>query len=188
MNLGITVAPQPLPGKTQPAPKPQLKWVGKDLVRADLEVTLNGKTKRVTTTYRAMGPGQTVSTGTTPGPTDVRAFSPLPAASFVDAVEGASRLAAAHFLNVNVDRKDPAESKVSLAFALLQAADGAWFTTALVEPAKRGWVGGALSVDTGRSNFKVHDVQQLHPAVKAVVGAHSWVNFTTDAIEPTLAG
>jgi hypothetical protein len=119
--------------------------------------------------------------GTSFGETDIRAFSLLPASSFVDAVEAASQLAARHPLDLNGER-DASEKFASLAVALLQSADGSWFTTSLHGS------NGSLTVDTGRVNVIVHDVTQLHSAVKAVVGAHSWVNFTTDAIEPQLAG
>jgi hypothetical protein len=184
MNLGITVAPQPLPGKTQPTSKPQIDWVGRDLVSADVEAGVGGKQVRSTYAYQAMGLGELKNGLTAIGQTDIRAFSPLAAASFVDAVEAASQIAARHPMGLNVDKKDATETTASLAVALLQSADGSWFTTSLTRPGNLG----SLTVDTGRANVTIHDVTQLHPAVKAVVGAHSWVNFTPDAIEPRLAG
>ena len=170
MNLSISAAPTPLPGKVQPAPKPQLEWVGKDLVKAEFEYG----TRRVET-FRALG----VSTDVR----DARAFTDLGSVSFVDAVEAASQLAAQNPLSIT-GSKDATEQSVSSAIALMQGIDGAWYASALESPSGTT----ILTVDTGRANVTVHDVQQLHPDVKAVVGAHSWVNFTDDAITPQLAG
>jgi hypothetical protein len=77
--------------------------------------------------------------------------------------------------------KNPLES-VNGALAVLQALDGAYYVTEL----RNGTA--AATVDVGRDNVTVKNVEKLHPEVKAVVGPYSWVNFTDETISPQLAG
>lgn len=46
---------------------------------------------------------------------------------------------------------------------------------------------GSLTVDVNNSNVRIDDVTRLNDAVKAVVGANTWVNFTDEQIDPKLS-
>lgn len=169
----INATPQPIPGKVSPAIDPPATWVGKDLVAAD-SVLVSPTT------------GNLIPQGTAYRTEFQNEFTKLDAASFTDAVEAASKLSAANTIPV---RGEGANS-ISLAMAVLQSADGAYYVSELdgYRATGRDSYGGYLSIDTHNSSWRIGEVQRLHPAVKAVVGAYNYVNFTGEKIEPTLAG
>lgn len=175
--MHVNAVPVPLPGHTQPPLNPVPAWAGKDLVRVNSELVMATRTKPMDVNFHGI---------TSASSHGQAGFQRVESGSFREAVEAASALAAKHPVAVNFEGIDPAERSVSSAIAVLQATDGAYYATGLAGLLNRGEV--YSSIDTGRSNLIVHDVEQLHPDVRAVVGAYSWVNFTGEDITPTMAG
>lgn len=93
-------------------------------------------------------------------------FSPLQAASFTDALYAAS----------NMSQDNPV--------AVLQAKDGAYFATHLVETGRNN--GPMTHHDLKDLHETIElawtDFRPLHPDVRAIVGKDTWVNFTDNKI------
>jgi hypothetical protein len=182
----ITALPVPLPGTKQPAPNPTIDWVGVPLVHIKTDVLASGATiPDVDFNYGSMIVKYTKADGTMLDKPKLEEFIPVKG-SFTDAVEAASKLAANSRVWLNVDRRDAAEGTASSAIAVLQAQNGAYYLTGLRAPMNSGYA--YATIDTGLNNITVRSVDQLNASVKAVVGGYSWVNFSTDQIDPKLAG
>ncbi len=157
MELVTAGVPVVLPGKGKPGP-----------VASGPETWGDNPLVRISTTYRY---DRFAETFTRAYRMDERTSQYIPLeGAFLDAVEAASKLASNWEVRHprSAQLRDPNEWRYSGAFAVLQAADGAYWAVRL----------DGATIDAERENLVVENVERVHRDVRAVVGAYSWVDFT----------
>lgn len=173
----LTAAPQPLPGASkpgQPAPLPATEnpigWLDRDIATINYTGDGYSSTCVPSASFDRMTDGEI----TTKGPV----FHPA-GASFQDAVKTAQALSRESY-------KQP--SRMSYigfispdAYAVLQAQDGAWYTTALREKSSRKFY--AYIDEREEFGDRIY-VTPLTPGLKAVVSMNQWVNFSDEEYVP----
>lgn len=183
MSITPTASPQPLPGASksgQPVPLPGIEdpqgWLGRKIATFDYTWQRNGKVTKHSYVPGASFGGLKDGWITTKGSVFQSAGE-----SFQDAVKAANELSRESY--AVVEKGAPGKS-TAFSYAVLQARDGAWYTTALRD-SDTGLYG-----HLGETNDPVRvvsqiDVTPLTPALKAVVGMNTWVNFTDEDYVPT---
>jgi hypothetical protein len=171
MDIAPTAKPVPLPIPTSPLTREQ--------VASRPLVSFTVTNSRGTRTQIAMSVPRMSMANTAKGDAFERANASVNKVvvlrgSFQDAVRAANAL-------VRTSDAGPGHASYNgrQAHAVVDAGEGVWHLTALGNGRQIAWIDPLPGIP-----MVVDDVLPMDPSVKAVVGAHTWVNFSDEAFDP----